>query len=206
MNQPAMFRQFEPPFDSPLEEVLAWDLSKYISPATTLLKQVVVHTRLGSFRHDFVLVLPSGARVAIECDGSAYHKRSRDRFRDAAILADADIQGIFRFRGRDIIRHSDDLIFLMSRLLPEAFSERGHSSLGTLRSREAAQNYESFDEGLMVQYSDEEQGPFNYIFPSYSGKLLGASDDWRVDVSLIESSPYATLDELAEKFPSPFDI
>ncbi len=49
------FRHFDPPYSSPLEAHLAWELSKHLSGLVDLLKQLPVETRLGRFFVDLVL-------------------------------------------------------------------------------------------------------------------------------------------------------
>ena len=68
-----MFRQFDPPYESRLEENFAWDLTKYLSEAAVLRKQVEAVTPFATFRLDFVAETRGGSRVAFECDGKEFH-------------------------------------------------------------------------------------------------------------------------------------
>jgi len=199
------FPQYEPPYESPIEEAFAWDLSKRLAAAATLQKQVLLPTQLGMFRCDFLLTTPTGVQVAIECDGRAFHRPNRDRFRDAAILADTEVQAVLRFSGRDIYQHSPDVVFIVGRLIPGIFSERGQSIVNKLCSPEAALQYETLDRGLMVEYvSEEDDTAYTYLLPTFRGSLPGASRDWRDDVVTIRAERGTSADELAAKYPSAF--
>src|SRR5947209_4872370 len=118
--------EFDPPYDSPIEEDLAWGLSKHLGASVRLHKQVEVPTSVTTFYLDLVAETSSGYRVAFECDGQAYHQDGlRDECRDALILATSKVAAIYRFRGQDLYYHRDDCLFYVLKNDSRLFSERG---------------------------------------------------------------------------------
>lgn len=136
------------PYESPIEETLAYHLAKYV--AATMTPQEELGTRWGVFRPDFVLDM-SGFRVGIECDGRHFHDSYRDLWRDMVLLGDGHLDVMYRFPGTAIVNATCDTLFIMSRLDPKLFHERGLLSLESLSSdwarlgdwREAADDAES---------------------------------------------------------------
>ena len=57
---------YDPPYDSPLEDIFAWNFVKYAGDMEALDKQVPVHTIAGTFILDFVAKL-GGEIIALEC-------------------------------------------------------------------------------------------------------------------------------------------
>lgn len=47
--------QFEPPFESNIEEIFAWEISKHLKPDLTFQKQFEINTSYGNFRLDFLI-------------------------------------------------------------------------------------------------------------------------------------------------------
>ena len=129
---------YEPPFESPIEDTLAWFLVKYLSLDVSLNKQYKVRTICGEFRVDFAAVAKIGRyRVGYECDGRNYHDEWRDEWRDAMILGDGLLDSIVRFRGSDITFHVNDVLYVASCWDPVMFPERGTTNLCFLASSEA---------------------------------------------------------------------
>lgn len=123
-------------YESPLEERLAWNLSKLLKPGTRLLPQVEVSTRLGRFRPDLTLISPEGVSV-LECDGRAYHGDAhRDHVRDLALLETGVAGQGLRFAGDDLYGSLNDLIRLVCVLHPGAFDHRGETITRRLASPE----------------------------------------------------------------------
>lgn len=92
---------FDPPYESPLEELFALNAIKYLDDSVDFQKQVSVETICGQFRIDFVI--DTGLKkVAIECDGKESHNKSRDEWRDAMILGAGAVDVIYRLRGGDL--------------------------------------------------------------------------------------------------------
>jgi len=130
-----MFPHYDPPYDSPLEDLFAHNISKYLGTNVVLNKQVDVETICGTFRVDFVA--DCGPKIAFECDGAEYHDAARDEWRDAMILGADAVDVIYRLRGRDLTYHLEDCLFVISRLEPDIFSHRGLLHLGNLATQEA---------------------------------------------------------------------
>lgn len=126
--------EFTPPYDSPIEEIFAYDAIKRLSRGIDFEVQVVTPTPWGNFRLDFLLTTPDGKKIAVECDGHDFHDEWRDEWRDAAILGHTEIDVIYRFRGSDLFHRSNECLYLMSLLNPELFSERGLINLENLVS------------------------------------------------------------------------
>ncbi|HEX7655339.1 MAG TPA: hypothetical protein VF607_17645, partial [Verrucomicrobiae bacterium] len=122
---------YEPPYDSPLEAQLAYFLPKYIEDDARFYKQYQVETPRATYKLDF-LVDSSKGKFGFECDGKDYHDFRRDMFRDALILGASDIVSIHRITGADVHNRLDDALFAISKVEPEAFSERGRKNLWTL--------------------------------------------------------------------------
>jgi very-short-patch-repair endonuclease len=142
--------RYEPPYDSPLEDIFAWNLAKYLKPDAKLHKQVEAATLAGTFRLDLVVEYKS-EKIAFECDGKEFHGASRDEWRDAMILGDSHVNTIYRLRGSDVIYHTEDCLYVISCLEPRIFSERGLINLDTLASnsiRNSLRSKMNFDKNL----------------------------------------------------------
>ncbi len=150
------FPQYDPPYDSPLEDVFAWSLSKYVARDVTIFRQFEVPTACGKFRIDFVAVTPNGYRVAFECDGADFHEDSRDEWRDAMILGSGQVDSIIRLRGQDIFHRVNDVLLVASRWHPRIFSERAFHNLTCLASNRALM-YDVSDDPFtaVISYPDE---------------------------------------------------
>lgn len=134
-NMPTQFNQ---PYDSPIEEILAWTLSKHIAGDVELIKQHLVETTNGNFRLDFVVKRPNAKLIAIECDGKEFHVDvCRDQLRDSLILINGAVETIYRFRGQDLHYHTNDCLYWLTKTEPSMFSERGSSNLYQLATDEA---------------------------------------------------------------------
>jgi len=126
---------YNPPYDSPLEDDFAFNITKYLEPSLSLVPQYEVDTICGKFRIDFVVQGPGGL-TGFECDGKEFHDRSRDEWRDAMILGTKTVNAIYRLRGSDVYYRIEDILYLVSKWNPELFSMRGLLNLETLASDE----------------------------------------------------------------------
>jgi hypothetical protein len=127
---------YNPPYDSPLEDDFALNVTKYLEPTLSLIPQYEVKTICGTFRIDFVVQGPSGL-TGFECDGKDFHDASRDEWRDAMIMGTKTVNSIYRLRGADIYYRIEDILYIVSRWNPELFSQRGIVNLERLASPEA---------------------------------------------------------------------
>lgn len=147
---------YEPPFDSPIEDIFAWQIIKYLGEDVVLEKQVEVPTICGLFRLDFAAVMQSGARIGFECDGFEFHDDPvRDECRDDCIMGSGGAIAIYRIRGTDIVNHIDDVLFAISTRDPEIFSPRGIANLRQLASPTAKPWADHADPWLRIHYPRE---------------------------------------------------
>ena len=149
---------FDPPYDSPIEETLAWNLVKFLSPSANLRSQVSVQTLGGRFYLDFVISI-NDIRIGIECDGRAFHNFERDEWRDALILGDGAVESIWRFPGSDIFLQCRECIYQISRVNGILFSAGGlHTLSTTSRIVETRNTYERSIYGDMhIPYYSEDE-------------------------------------------------
>ncbi len=162
-----MMREFDPPYDSPIEEDLAWGLSKHLAESVRLQKQVEVATEFCKFYIDLVAETAAGVRVGFECDGREYHQEGlRDECRDALILGVKAVSAIYRFRGQDIHYHRDDCLFYILRKDPYLFSERGTRNIDLLASEGAKRSFgvSALDIGSVDSAQGYEIGQSQWIF------------------------------------------
>lgn len=150
--------QYEPPYDSPIEEILAWHLSKYIRQDVSLEKQVEFITEHGVLRVDFLLSNDE-RKIVIECDGRDFHEPLRDEIRDAILLGEGHVDTIYHFRGCDITHYPVDCVRLISILDPNLINSRGHVQLKQLSQLEIS------EDSVWKRYNGE-----SFLFPIDVGK------------------------------------
>ncbi|MFQ5875594.1 MAG: hypothetical protein ACE5JL_17600 [Dehalococcoidia bacterium] len=165
--------RYEPPYDSPIEQILAWHLTRYLEWDVEFDKQVEIHTRHGLFRADFVLS-HMGEKIEVECDGRDFHDQSRDELRDAIVLGEGHVDTIYRFRGCDITYNPADCVWLMSVLDPSLFSQRGHLHLDRLRKLEIPEGYEWGGQESYVFMPD--RGGHGRLFWAFRRSVHGKPD------------------------------
>lgn len=143
---------YDPPYDSPIEDLFVVNAIKYLHEDARLDKQVEVPTICGTYYLDFVATC-GDQRMAVECDGRDFHDEYRDEWRDALILGAGAVDVIYRLRGCDLTYHVEDLLYLMSRFDPYFFSERGQINLRKLAADEVKPwGDEEFPLGAVVSY------------------------------------------------------
>lgn len=139
---------YDPPYDSPLEDLFAYTIVKYLDRSVAFAPQVEVNTICGRFRLDFVAATPAWT-VAFECDGAEFHgtsaAASRDEWRDAMILGTGQVDAIYRLPGAGLHHHLQDVLYLIAAVDPVLFDTRGHINLHMLASPRARDHtrYES---------------------------------------------------------------
>ena len=194
---------FEPPYDSPIEQLFAVNAIKYLGESVTLAKQVEAPTPWGTFRMDFV-ANGKGPQVAVECDGKEFHEEFRDEFRDALLLGTGAVDTIYHFRGSDLTYHLEDLLYLMSRWDPHLFSERGTINLGKLASEQVKAYGESgHTGGTTVVYpppDDYRTRGVTYIDVDRRSRHIsaGTRQHWTYLYARAQGYNCRTLDELLE--------
>ncbi len=158
---------YDPPYDSPLEDLFALNIIKYLDCQTEFEKQVQVDTISGTFFIDFV-ISKGDRRIAIECDGKEFHGRERglyDEFRSGLILGQGAVDGIYRLRGCDLMYHLSDCLFVLSQWEPSFFGSRGLLNLSVLAShvvkRDISTTFEIHPLSYTAYYLDESQSHMN---------------------------------------------
>lgn len=152
-----MVAVYDPPYDSPIEDLFAYHFVKYASESAALTPQVEVETLCGRFFLDFVLSGSDGSRIAVECDGKEFHDFSRDEWRDAMILGERHVDAIYRLRGADIVHNIVCALYVMSRLDPSLFSDRGLINLNTLAPR-TLRDAEIAQDASIIDFSEQNDG------------------------------------------------
>lgn len=183
----------EPPYDSPLEAQLAYFLPKYIEDAAKFFKQYQVVTLRGTFKLDFLVDSPKG-KFGFECDGKDFHDFHRDLFRDALILGSSDVVSIHRITGADIHNRLDDALFAISKVEPDAFSERGRTNLWTLSTSRSNLDVVDITDGAIA--SDNTR-----LLSMTIGRLSKRSKDpfWKRLFEFVVANRFLTTEELIEK-------
>ena len=156
----AYFQQFySAAYESPIEERLAWELSKRLAPGVTLRPQAQFSTVLGRFRADLLLSSPTGQTI-LECDGHAYHLDvHRDHVRDIALLHASHAMQVLRFRGTDLYRSLPDILMTILTLHPDAFDRRGKAMIVRQASLEnVAKTREDFLQSIMTSIGGKRPG------------------------------------------------
>jgi very-short-patch-repair endonuclease len=126
---------YDPPYESPIEDLFAYHAVKYLRAGAELHKQFTVSTIGGVFRLDFLLTAPDCEPICVECDGAEFHKDMfRDARRDALVIDAGACRVVYRITGRAVNAYIADSLYLMSLRDPEYFSDRGRTNLHTLAS------------------------------------------------------------------------
>lgn len=205
---------YEPPYNSPIEDIFAYNVEKYFRPEIDFQRQVEVHTICGRFVIDFVAHCGS-QKVAFECDGKEYHEASRDEWRDAMILGAKAIDAIYHFQGKDLYYHIEDCLYIISKWNPELFSIRGLSNLQTLAS-------DTVQERILSCEPPKEEARILLAYPLYSQREVtysylkivrrvqnvpeGKRSFWQYIFTFAKQSGGGNLDELIEKYRNDFKV
>lgn len=67
---------YNPLYDSPIEDLFAYHIDKYLSEETKLTPQYPIKTFCSNYRLDFCLELENKT-IGIECDGEKYHNKKK---------------------------------------------------------------------------------------------------------------------------------
>jgi hypothetical protein len=197
--------KYHPPYDSPLEDLFAYNLDKYLAEKAKLSTQVEVKTFCGDYRSDFVATPHGGRPVAIECDGKEFHDESRDEWRDAMILGATGLAAIYRFPGGALHYHMEDCLYLLSRWEPGLFNERGRVNLERLATPPAlkAGRRPNFAGELLVYLPRESSGPFlTRITRNVIEAPKGCSSFLKTVLTYAKRSGLTNLDEIIARYRS----
>ena len=153
---------YNPPYDSPIEDLFVRHYERYAGASVTLVPQKEVNTICGRFIIDFLIQDETGYQVGIECDGKDFHEESRDEWRDAMILGDGHVDAMYRLRGSDINFNIEDILFLLSELEPTIFRDRARDNLGVLASPEikGLENNHGRDRYFFKYRNGDDKGSF----------------------------------------------
>ncbi|MFZ1389844.1 MAG: hypothetical protein WBP46_18985 [Thiolinea sp.] len=155
---------YNPPYDSPIEDIFARHYVNYASETIAFTPQASINTLCGVFILDFLLEDGSGYRVGIECDGKEFHDAARDEWRDAMILGEHHVDVIYRVRGSDIVYYMEDVLYILSKFEPSLFKHRATNNLSVLASYEAQQMAKSRDsESYIFEYKNSEDIGFLHL-------------------------------------------
>jgi hypothetical protein len=128
-------------YNNPVERDFAYLLMRHSSSEAEMSTHVAVDTICGEFRLAFVVDI-GDAKIAFECDENGFKDDRTDEWRDAAILGAGMVDSIYRVRSQDLTDYPEDCLFLISKLEPKLFSERGLIHIDRLASAEAHRHAE----------------------------------------------------------------
>lgn len=134
--------RYVPPYPGAAEDELAWHLVKHLHDDAVLRADVEIEAPGAAFfTLDFVVDVPVGdavRRIAVEvADDRTEADHERRLRRDATLLSLGAVDTVYRLRAGDVDARVHDVLHLMSRWDPDAFSARGRVNLRTLAGREA---------------------------------------------------------------------
>ena len=127
---------YDPPYERPLEDELAWHLVKYLSPISGLHYQVRTETPAQNVWVDFVIE-QSERRIGIEIGSLNVENEQKTAFRDALVMGSGSLDVLYRLPGGALMHRLHDIILVMSQWDRDLFSEHGRRNLHTLASPEA---------------------------------------------------------------------
>lgn len=128
--EPSLF--YDPPYDRPLDDDFAWHLVKYLQPISGLLHREAVTLPHARVELDFVIEHdPRRIGVAITRDGD-FEDEETMLLQDALLMASGALDVFFRVRAEDVEQRLHDVLFVIARVEPGLFSERGRINLHTL--------------------------------------------------------------------------
>ena len=170
---------FDPPYESPIEELFAWAAEKCFHPEVAFEKQVEIPTVCGTFHLDFLATRRQ--RIAFECDGREFHDCERDEWRDALILGTQKVDRIYMSsRERAYIASSR-----------RKTRSRRHINLRRLASEEALRNSLRNEFMVLVSYGTDDAGDELSIKKREAG-----SERWREKYRYAVRSGCSSLDDL----------
>lgn len=153
-------RGYEPPYESPLEDDFAYEVTKHLRLGRSGIQaQVPLGTIGGLFRADFLLKSPRGD-IVVECDGREFHDPYADEWRDAMLLGSRLATAVYRFPGKMIFHRLADCLQLLSYFEPQLFHERGRRNVYQLSSwkvRDAEFDSEQEKIAIVAHEASEEE-------------------------------------------------
>jgi hypothetical protein len=132
-----------------LKDEWLWQMAKYIDPQANLLQQVPVFTQSGLYSVDWVL---QNEKQRIGFMLSATENQQITAQRAQAIAQESDFDAVYVLRAQDVYYHTDDLLYLFSRVHPRLFSERGRNNLHILATPEVQELTFGIDKTWNIRY------------------------------------------------------
>ncbi len=159
------FPCYLPHYDRTIEDEAAWHLVKYLDEACGLLYQHRVTSTEGLVTYvDFVVVDPAGRRIGIEFGqaGDAHSSPARD----VLVMDTGALDVLYRADEEAALHSLHDVLYLVSRYEPDAFTERGRGCLHRLASKQAREA-EAAPSGAHLDFRTEEDDadPFSAFPP-----------------------------------------
>lgn len=193
---------YEPPYESPIEDLFALNIVKYLADDVVLTPQVEVNTICGRFVLDFVLWSPMVGRVGIECDGKEFHDGHRDEWRDAMILGGGLVDSIYRLRGSDIVYRLEDILYLIGINEDRIMSERGMMNLRCVASVEVkASEAHPAQERLHVVYEESAESSHHLLLEARRGAVpYGQRRFWQTAYDFALMGGGGELDALISRY------
>ncbi len=137
---------YNPPYEDPAHDALAWHLVHHLAPATCALQhRAVVLTPDDCFRVDFLIECDEEAygsrRIGILCGGSDEDYApplGEPALREALLMGADAVDVLYRFRREDLTpERLDDVLHLVAKWDPALFGRQGRQRLRQNASSEA---------------------------------------------------------------------
>lgn len=137
LSEPSLF--YDPPYERPIDDHLAWHLVKHLAPNCALQYRTVALTPDDCFRVDFLVEQEApgyGVRhFGLLC--GPHEDEDEPALRDALVVGAGAVDVLYRFREEDLERHFYDALFLMSRWDPALFEAKSRVQLHEQASTQA---------------------------------------------------------------------
>jgi hypothetical protein len=206
------YYRYSPPYDSPIEDIFAYNFEKYLNPEIFVQPQKEVKTICGVFRLDFAVKFEDRL-IGIECDGSEFHNKERDLWRDSLILATGDFDGIYRFTGKNIFSSITECLYLLSKAEPVFFSPRGITNLSTLVDKKIKETVDFYnhqtEDSLILYYvfnpeNESENTVHSIVYVDRRLKTLpkNQTPQWVEHFEFVNKCEIKTLDKVIDHYKS----
>lgn len=130
---------YDPPYERPVDDHLAWHLVKYLAPNCALQYRTVALTPDDCFRVDFLIEQETPGygtrRFGLLC--GEREDEEAPCLRDALVVGAGAVDVLYRFREESLERHLQDVLFLVSRWDPALFEASGRVRLHEKASAQA---------------------------------------------------------------------
>ncbi len=148
LEEPTLF--YQPPYQSMLEDELAWHFAKYLHEEASFQDYAKITTPYATFPVDFLVELGK-QRIGFMCglmEGD--NERAESGFKDALLIDAGGVDVLYRFRVQDIRDRLHDCLQLVAVWNPGLFSTRGLVNLERLSSAESRAFAPSYNQSIFV--------------------------------------------------------